>query len=717
MAPSSPRSPHAGLRSPPPSSPPAQPPKSGHARGAPSITPRRFRRFFTPRTRLSSRSSASRRALHDLAGPALNRFQTPSSPLKPLHESNVDSGRFTAPRRAAKRRRIADTPPASSPLALESSPVLRPSGFTRPELLSPLNALPQLDSDDDMGCDHDDHPEPLNPVAPLARRGLAGHRLQRELAAIPRAGHSILRFPVADYQMETADFCSTPDEAHTNISHDGFGNCIPFCVTGCNTNSLVAVGDEEGRVRLLDSAEKPEYGGFDKIYVQFRPHSNAIIDMDFSSDDSLLATASGDQTGRVIDMMTQTPLSLLAHHTASLKQVKFQPGKGSNSVLATSSRDGSIQIWDLRCKGGPVQELAVERQTSLGFGAPRRINPGCVVNSIYDAHLKAYRPSFINAPTSLDTPNRGEGIVGSTQRLGEVSVTAIQFMPAGKEHLLLSGCEADASIKLWDIRSIHTSRHKTTAAPLSYTTPPDSHTQWRPFGIGSLALGGDGSRLYALCKDSTVYAYSTAHLMLGHAPELSMDAPRRRQLQTEQTLGPVFGFRHDSLHAGSFYVKCSVRPAKDGRSEILAVGSSSGSPLLFPTNERYQKEQLEKNKLQERQESTQELASQNPFGSRQLPHRRTLFRTNSMSSMSGRSADTIPICQNGTALTRGHNVEVGAVSWTNDGKLVSVGDDYLVRCWGERRDEARELRTCGEAGGRRWNSGWAVVSEDYDEED
>lgn len=198
MAPSSPRSPRIGLRSPPPSSPPTQPPKNGHARGAPSITPRRFRRFFTPRPQLSAKPSASRRALRDLAGPALNRFQTPSSPLKPLHEPNLDHDGFATPMRPAKRRRVADTPPSSSPV-LQSSPALKASGFAAPELLSPLQATASIDFDEDEDGDdeHDDMACDVKYIAPLTRRGLAAHRLQRELAAMPSADRSMLRFPVA----------------------------------------------------------------------------------------------------------------------------------------------------------------------------------------------------------------------------------------------------------------------------------------------------------------------------------------------------------------------------------------------------------------------------------------------------------------------------------------------------------------------------------------
>lgn len=87
------------------------------------------------------------------------------------------------------------------------------------------------------------------------------------------------------------------------------------------------------------------------MYLAFRVHTNAIIDMVFSDDDAFLATASGDQTARIVDMTTQTTTSILGNHTASLKQVRFQPGANHHSVIATSSRDGSIQIWDLRVNG------------------------------------------------------------------------------------------------------------------------------------------------------------------------------------------------------------------------------------------------------------------------------------------------------------------------------------------------------------------------------
>ena len=355
------------------------------------------------------------------------------------------------------------------------------------------------------------------------------------------------------------------------------------------------------------------------------------------------------------------------------------------------------------------------------------------MNSIYNAHARTQRQTQQACPVGPgDTPSRGE-LPG---RIGDVSVTALQFLPAGREFLLLTACEADASIKLWDVRSIHTSRQK-TVTPLSTTAPPVSHSSWRPFGISSMALNTDGSRLYSVCKDNTVYAYSTAHLILGHAPELSTrnGEPARRRYGTvsQQGLGPLYGFRHPLFHATSFYIKCAVRPARDGRSELLAVGSSDSRAMLLPTDERPIMNDHLAGSLGSLSLENSTIATSNPgtdLSAAASGVRRPLFRTGSSSGPAAknvpivngigtgaggsRARDGIPIVRAGTPLVRGHDREVGAVTWTCEGKLVTVGDDFSIRCWSEDRVKAADLRTGGETEGRRWGCGWADVGDDWD---
>lgn len=744
------------------------PPRSSKEKKPPSITPRKFNAFFARRATRSTTIGDTTRALGAITGSAINRRQRclKDSPIplkQPLgpslrgaggrHDNDNDNDNDT-PRQIKRRKTGHHTPPASSPLKPpplfhSSSPCARniddsedgeDDNPPKPALLSPLQSLPassQVTEDiSDFDCDHsdddDDQDVPLQPpnrLTPLPHRGMAAQLLQRELGGMPRGGCSFLTTPSSDWRSETANFRSTHKDIHLTTSHDGHPRCIPFCAAACNTNSLVAIGDEEGRVRLLDvsPAEK-----FNNIHLSFQTHNNAIIDLAFSEDDSRLATASGDQTGKVVDMMTQTTLSVLSQHTASLKQVRFQPGASSGSVLATSSRDGSIQIWDLRCHGGPIADtLPTERHAGLRFSAPRPITSGCAVNSFFAAHdaMPRHQTRSVGLTSTAtatadhaDIASRGE-VPG---RISDVSVTAIHWLPGGRSHLLLSACEADASIKLWDVRAIHTSRHHRAPTPLGYTAPPTAHTAWRHFGISSLSLSSDATRLYALCKDNTVYAYSTSHMVLGPA---GSELKRPRHAPAEQLPGPLYGFRHANFHATSFYVKSALRPSRDGRSEMLAVGSADGSPVLFPTDERYFRQAMRSGAQATGADAaaaaTLTTSSHLSRTTRAPMAKRpaTLSRPGSVSGIVRAVVkEDIPIIRSvdgvsyGAPLVRGHTKEVGALAWTRDGSLVTVSDDYLVRCW--REDDgggkARDLRVGGEGEGRRWGCGWASVEEEWD---
>ena len=485
-------------------------------------------------------------------------------------------------------------------------------------------------------------------------------------------------------------------------------------------NSLVAVGDEDGGIRLLESA-KDQKPSFSTPWLTFRPHSNAILNLEFSPDDLSLATASGDQTSKIIDMPTQRAIYTMAGHVSSVKQVRFQPE--CPNVLATCSRDGTVQIWDLRCKGldTPVRDLLVpvNPNASTAQGDPiSKMTWARSVNTIFETHASRQvlsLPSQTNdnsgtIPMTTDAPSKTE----APKRRGDVSVTALAFLPGSRSHLLLTGSEANASVKLWDLRTMRTSRRSSRAATaLSSTQQPESHNRHRHFGLTSLCLSGDGGRLYTLCRDNTVYAYSTSHLMLGHAPELtdslSSAAKPKRSLANgceKEGLGPLYGFRHPSFHATTFYVGSALRPVGPDNSELLAVGSSDGCAVVFPTAERY----MNSRHLSSRHQSSVSNGLPNPR------HRRGLTRTDS--GLAGRLNDTIPIYQHGTALVRGHSREVTGLTWTKSGELVTVGDDFAARCWREdERGFARSLRTEGEAEGKRWGCGWAEAKSGWDDDD
>ncbi|KAJ5945565.1 hypothetical protein N7454_002404 [Penicillium verhagenii] len=665
-----------------PSSPPSVASDLGSGRKLrkpPTVTPRSFRRFFTPRSLLNSGSNASvktsRQALRVLNSPAVNRLGPaftrspdgrPRSPFEGLPEETF---------RTPSRKRKHSFSSVASPL--QSSPL------KKVRVRSPAE-IRDIDLIQGIYDDPSSPPSPpkRRPVSPVARSRVletSGSFFMRSLQG-GRSNRTTIRSTAgAGWQDTTSNFYTRPEDRYSCTSNVTDGNmALPFCNASCNTNSLVAVGDEEGGVRLLDSSKDDEHG-FSSAYLKFRPHMNSIMDLEFSSDDSLLATASGDQTSMIIDMTTQRPIHCLSNHSSSVKRVQFQPG-ANNKVLATCSRDGNVNIWDLRCKGFERPSLQVRcslesEAENPATPAPPKMTYPQVLNTIHGAH--AYTAPPKPAMDKTEPPSLGRS---------DITVTSLAFLPTGQENLFVTASEASASVRLWDLRTAHNNRRGRPVLPLSTTREPDSHLKYRRFGLTSMTLGGDGARLYTLCRDGTVYAYSTSHLVLGHAPELFLSittAPAALVALTKKAL---------------------VLSANDHQ-EMLAVGSSDHCPVLFPTDERFFHPTI-------KSYPEDDL----PAPGSLFTSRSALQRANLGLGLSGRLEDTIPIQKSGTALVEGHEKEVTGVSWTVGGELITVSDDYSARCWREG-PEARELRNNGDTEGRRWQCGWANTKDSYDDED
>ncbi|KAL8905018.1 MAG: hypothetical protein Q9171_006837 [Xanthocarpia ochracea] len=709
---------------------PTRPSKShgSKPKARPTVTPRTFTRFFTPRSSSirGGKLGASRQALKDITASASNRksdvrFRSIRNDTISIFE---DTESTAVP--VKKKRRIQEP---LLPDTIGSTPLKRVSTSTSTLDFTPNKTRDDSDVDEDEAEEDLPHDRSRNrsnqwhrPIVRSRQNGVVGGLLSRELCL----GTPIRRLPLChgrDAQYETADFYTTPKDRHLcdNLG-DPTEHAIPFCTASCNTNSLVAIGDEEGGVRLLETAKtgKPH---FNKAYLTFRPHTNAILDLAYSPDDLLLATASGDQTSQIIDMPTQQAIHTLAGHTSSLKQVMFQPR--SSSVIATSSRDGSVRLWDLRCKGSdtPVHTIRVSMDGSSTLSSsPKKMTYSRCVDAIIGAHSSRIpSPPYVSkaaeSSATNDVPSKSE----TPSRRGDASITALSFLPTG--HLLLTASEADATVKLWDLRSTYSHRRNTHPIPLSSTRQPQSHTKYRHYGVTSMALSGDSARLYTLCRDSTIYAYSTAHLILGHAPELASSEANmcirksRFSRGTEKEgAGPLYGFRHPQFIASTFYVKLAVRPAKEDRSELLAVGSGSvgGCAVVFPTDERYMRKPSSSHRYDEASNvGTQDVAV---TMENSLPTPPSSVSKRSLPYSSSRPTDTIPIYNHGTPLVRGHENEVTALNWAHGGELVTVSDDFTSRCWREDIERSRDLRMGGESEGRRWGCGWADVVEGWDDD-
>ena len=84
-------------------------------------------------------------------------------------------------------------------------------------------------------------------------------------------------------------------------------------------------------------------------------HGNAILTTQFSPlSSSHMASGSGDNTARVWDTETGTPLFTLKGHTSWVLVVSWSPDA---SIIATGSMDNSVRLWDAQTGGALGQPL------------------------------------------------------------------------------------------------------------------------------------------------------------------------------------------------------------------------------------------------------------------------------------------------------------------------------------------------------------------------
>lgn len=662
----------------------------------PSVTPKRFTKFFTPRPRNVQRAArASRKALQDLSAARLNsRADTVSQLQLPGHDDAT---------RPAKRRKLSFNSIASLP----SSPIKRIEQHDQAYLeaqddepcIETDNDHEEHEDDDCHDGDQNDIPRTYPPrILPYRTISSSAGILSKQLggkSTIAETNDSRL------WEHDTAHFYSSPGDICNYSGTIPASAALPFCVASFNNTPLVAVADEDGNVRIhnaWDEVRNKGYVKFPTVIKTWRAHDNAIMDLEISSDDKLIASASGDQTSHIYHIDRGVSVYNLLGHTGSVKRIQFQPGSG-NQTLVSCSRDGTVCMWDLRSPQieGPTLMTKMSRLGREVWSQTKQISPE---NEITDAH------------TSLDKfkRSRGKRQAGTVAGRAEFAITTCTFISESRAHLLATASENDAIIKLWDMRTSFTQTHRPT--PVSITQEPTSHAQHRQFGITSIAMSSDSSRLYSACRDHTIYAYSTSHLVLGGAPEMSAcSVARSKPLKTSsQALGPLYGFRHPDLRVATFYDKLAVRSSQlerhteNGNSaEMIAIGSGQECAVVFPTNERH----------------LNKAAQQIPPDSRSQPRLARLMsdRVASKSSVSAGDLDDFPIYYNGTALVGGHTKEVTAVTWAHNGNLITVADDYTSRCWRWNPEKARALRLNTDRDMARHNSGWAAVRPGFDDDD
>ncbi|MFO1093254.1 MAG: serine/threonine-protein kinase [Planctomycetaceae bacterium] len=203
-------------------------------------------------------------------------------------------------------------------------------------------------------------------------------------------------------------------------------------------SSLVSA-DDDGIIRIwnmpspsfrrigLSGGAEPESAALTPR-LQWRAHAAGVRQLAISSDGSLLASASSDETIGLWRMSDNTSLGSLTGHLAAVDAVAFVPG---DRQLVSAGADETVLVWDLKSrhpvdilegKGGDVSAVAVS-----GDG-------GQIASGSHDEAIRLWDAQSHTLRATLR---------GHTEH-----VTSLAFSPDGM--YLVSGSD-DHTVRVWDL--------------------------------------------------------------------------------------------------------------------------------------------------------------------------------------------------------------------------------------------------------------------------
>ena len=159
-------------------------------------------------------------------------------------------------------------------------------------------------------------------------------------------------------------------------------------------------------------------------------HFGSVVDIAFSPDGHLLATASDDHTARVWDPATGQPLHILTGHARLLRRVVFSP---DSALIATGSFDGTARIWD-PSTGQCLRTLKSGHVSGIAFSPDGKLLAIAIMTGgagVWDP-VTGRRLHRLRCRTLMEDPP---------------SVTGIAFSPDGK---LLATANYEGTIRIWD---------------------------------------------------------------------------------------------------------------------------------------------------------------------------------------------------------------------------------------------------------------------------
>lgn len=240
-----------------PLSPPSGATGSRKLKKPPPVTPKRFTRFFTPRSLVNEEEiaeflSESGRQLRDITRSAITNSRNAEQDSKKtvlfadISDDQEENNATATPQTSLRRKRKILPSPESSPVQPSPSKRFRSRSWARQDVqVFDEEAFSDEDSEDEQEDEEDE--EECAPIQRLQSTGVAMRLLLRSFGG-PRAvgrgrirdscigkdsqsSYTVQLLTTVDWQPQTANFYTRPEDTYT------YKTAIPFCTARCNCTS------------------------------------------------------------------------------------------------------------------------------------------------------------------------------------------------------------------------------------------------------------------------------------------------------------------------------------------------------------------------------------------------------------------------------------------------------------------------------------------------